>query len=187
MNVSDDTARRKRVPRNTLKRVQHSSGSTEKPLTPEEAAGQELRHLRIARGWSQEEVAQRMSAYGYDWHQTLIGRIEAAQRPLRLNEAVDLAALFGVSLEMLLTRAHEADAGELRARIAAVSARLRPAEKALSAAQADEQAAREREQDAYEAAQAAAADVAKLTAELEALKRALLQAEGAPQPLEGTK
>ncbi len=46
-----------------------------------------------------------MSAYGYDWHQTLVGRIEAAQRPIRLNEAADLAALFGVTVEALLTGA----------------------------------------------------------------------------------
>lgn len=42
-----------------------------------------------------------MKAYGYDWHQTTVGRIEAAQRPLRLNEAVDLASLYGVSLNAL--------------------------------------------------------------------------------------
>jgi hypothetical protein len=45
-----------------------------------------------------------MKAYGYDWHQTLIGRIEAAQRPLRLNEAAALAALFGKSLTALTAK-----------------------------------------------------------------------------------
>jgi transcriptional regulator with XRE-family HTH domain len=58
--------------------------------------------LRIARGWTQEEVAQRMGAYGYDWHQTIVGRLETAQRPLRLNEAVALASLFEVPVDSLL-------------------------------------------------------------------------------------
>jgi hypothetical protein len=53
-----------------------------------------------------------MSAFGYEWHQTLIGRIEAAQRPLRLNEAVDLAALYGVPLERLLRPAFAAITAE---------------------------------------------------------------------------
>ena len=68
----------------------------------EEAAGQELRRLRLGRGWSQEETARRMDAYGYGWHQTIIAKIESAGRPLRLREAVDLADLFGVPLESLL-------------------------------------------------------------------------------------
>ena len=107
MNVPRDSSSRKRVPCITLKRVQHSSGSTDEPMpAPEERAGRELRRLRLARGWSQEQVAERMKAFGYDWHQTLIGRIEAAQRPLRLNEAADLASLFEVPLEALTFMTH---------------------------------------------------------------------------------
>jgi transcriptional regulator with XRE-family HTH domain len=72
--------------------------------TPEAMVGQELRRLRMERGWSQEEVARRMAAYGYDsWRQSTVGRTETAQRPLRLNEAVHLAALFGVPIMQLLT------------------------------------------------------------------------------------
>jgi hypothetical protein len=53
-----------------------------------------------------------MRAYGHDWHQTLIGRIESAQRPLRLNEAVDMAALYGVPLERLLNPSTEGVSAE---------------------------------------------------------------------------
>ena len=53
--------------------------------------------LREERGWSQSEVARRMEAYGYNWHQTTVGRVESGKRPLRLNELVHLAAMFGVS------------------------------------------------------------------------------------------
>jgi transcriptional regulator with XRE-family HTH domain len=49
-----------------------------------------------ARGWSQKEVARQMKAYGYDFHQTMIATFEAAQRPIRVRELADLAALYGV-------------------------------------------------------------------------------------------
>jgi transcriptional regulator with XRE-family HTH domain len=53
--------------------------------------------LRQQRGWSQSEVARRMEVYGYNWHQTTVGRVENGKRPLRLNELMLLAAMFGVS------------------------------------------------------------------------------------------
>jgi len=56
----------------------------------------------MARNWSQEEVAARMEAYGYDFHQTMIAKIEAAQRPLRVRELADFAALYGVEVQDLV-------------------------------------------------------------------------------------
>jgi transcriptional regulator with XRE-family HTH domain len=56
----------------------------------------------MARGWSQEEVAARMEAYGHDFHQTMIAKIEAAQRPLRVRELADFAALYGVEVQDLV-------------------------------------------------------------------------------------
>jgi transcriptional regulator with XRE-family HTH domain len=75
-------------------RVEHEPP---KRLTPEQIAGRKLGSLRNERGWSQAEVATHMKAYGYSWVQSTVGRIEAGQRPLRLNEVVHVAALFGVS------------------------------------------------------------------------------------------
>jgi transcriptional regulator with XRE-family HTH domain len=69
---------------------------------PEVQAGRALRRLRTARGWSQEEVARRMKAYGYDFHQTMIAKIEAAQRPIRVRELADFAALYGVEVHELI-------------------------------------------------------------------------------------
>lgn len=57
---------------------------------------------RQAHGWSQEEVARRMAASGYGWHQTTTGKTEIGRRPLRLNEAVALAGIFGIPLQELL-------------------------------------------------------------------------------------
>lgn len=93
-------------------------------LTPEEAAGRELRRLREARRWSQEETARRMDAYGYDFHQTTVAKVEAAQRPLRLNEAADMCRLFGVTLADLLAAVPGMTAGELEGQAAARAARL---------------------------------------------------------------
>lgn len=75
---------------------------TPRIATPEEIAGRTLGQLREEHGWSQAEVARRMKAYGYTWHQTTVGRIESGQRPLRLNEVVHVAAMFGVSPIQLL-------------------------------------------------------------------------------------
>jgi transcriptional regulator with XRE-family HTH domain len=100
---------------------------------PEVQAGRALRRLRAARGWSQEEVARRMKAYGYDLHQTMIAKIEAAQRPIRVRELADFAALYGVEVHELIYP----PAGSLEEadkEIAALRARLQEATKRSEAA-----------------------------------------------------
>jgi transcriptional regulator with XRE-family HTH domain len=149
--------------------------------TAEEVAGQAVRRLRVARGWSQEEIAERMKAYGYDWHQTLVGRIEAAQRPLRLNEAVHLAALFGVALETLLGQVGpDMEPDSLRRRIEISRQRVASAREDYEVihAQWDEltkQLADLGQSDSHARGRMAAAE-----AELESLIRAVEQAEGQP-------
>lgn len=81
----------------------HNEAETLDLPAPEEIVGEEVRHLRKARGWSQEELARRMVGAGFGtWHQSTVGRTETADRPLRLNEAVALAELFGTSLTGLM-------------------------------------------------------------------------------------
>jgi transcriptional regulator with XRE-family HTH domain len=79
----------------------HGADDTNAPPA-EVIAGRQLRLLRQRLGWSQQEVADRMKAFGYNWRQSTIGKIEAAQRPLRLNELADLALLFEIPLKALL-------------------------------------------------------------------------------------
>jgi hypothetical protein len=43
-----------------------------------------------------------MKAYGYDFHQTMIAKIEAAQRPIRVRELADFAALYSVEVHELI-------------------------------------------------------------------------------------
>jgi transcriptional regulator with XRE-family HTH domain len=81
--------------------IKQVAAGTSRP-DPEVQAGRALRRLRLARGWSQEEVARLMEAYGYDFHQTMIAKIESAQRPLRVRELADFAALYAVEVSELI-------------------------------------------------------------------------------------
>ena len=70
--------------------------------TPEQLVGRQVRLLRQGRGWSQQEVAEKMRAYGYQWSQATVTRLESASRPIRVNELADLAMLFSVPATQFL-------------------------------------------------------------------------------------
>jgi transcriptional regulator with XRE-family HTH domain len=124
--------------------------------TPEELAGEELRRLRLARRWSQEELARRMSAAGHgNWHQTTVGKTEAAARPLRLNEAVALAGLFEVPVTQLIAPI-TLKAEDVQAELETIEDRWAE----LQQRHADAQSEQERAVAAAAQAQAAAADAA---------------------------
>jgi transcriptional regulator with XRE-family HTH domain len=74
---------------------------TELP-TPEQVLGRRLRVLRQERGWSQPDLAEKVRLFGYEWSQATITRLEAATRPIRVNELVALAELFRIPVEKLL-------------------------------------------------------------------------------------
>lgn len=65
------------------------------------AVGRKVRDLRRQRGWSQERLAHRMRLHGFAMHQTTVAKLEAGDRPIRLAEAVALAAAFDVPFEAL--------------------------------------------------------------------------------------
>jgi transcriptional regulator with XRE-family HTH domain len=64
--------------------------------------GQSIRILRQARGWSQGDLAEAMRSSGFDWQQSTASKTEQATRPVRLNEAAALAALFRVPLAVMV-------------------------------------------------------------------------------------
>ena len=68
----------------------------------ESVAGQQLRRIRVARGWTQQDVAERMRSFGYSWLKSTVNRIEGGKRSLRVNELEDLAQALEVPREMLL-------------------------------------------------------------------------------------
>ncbi|MGI5325528.1 helix-turn-helix domain-containing protein [Actinomadura nitritigenes] len=69
---------------------------------PEKTLGETLKRLRVARGMSQEDIAQMMNMAGFTWRQTTVAKTEGGSRPVRVNEAAALALCFGVSVNDLL-------------------------------------------------------------------------------------
>lgn len=73
--------------------------------TTEHLFGALVRWFREDRGWSQRELARRLAAVGWtapEPTQSVVARIEAATRPLRLNEAPLIAHALGVPLMDLM-------------------------------------------------------------------------------------
>jgi transcriptional regulator with XRE-family HTH domain len=136
---------------------------------PEERAGMALRQLRLARHWSQGEVAARMAAYGYDFRQSTIAKIEAAQRPLRVRELADFASLFGVEIQDLVY-AQTHSLSQIQQEIGDLGARVKAGRAAAAAASAKVAAAQDAARSAEAAYQKAVADLAVLEGRLDALK-----------------
>ncbi len=72
-------------------------------ISPERAFGLRIRSLRRARSWTQDEVAQWMTAAGYPMHQTTVAKIESGSRPTSVGEVDALASIFGKSVASLFT------------------------------------------------------------------------------------
>lgn len=86
--------------------------------------GASLRELRMAKGMSQRELAQRAAGYGVKIDPTAITRIERGERDVRLGEGYILAFLVGANLSAMATRDpmiryHEQEAAVRQALIAA--------------------------------------------------------------------
>ena len=144
---------------------------------PEVEAGRALRRLRTARGWSQEEVARRMKAYGYDFHQTMIAKIEAAQRPIRVRELADFAALYGLEVHELIyppagsLKEADKEISILRDQLREATERAEAAATAVEKAQADLAGAQEE----YRASSGRAAMLAGRLSYLEAQRDKLAE------------
>ena len=107
--------------------------------TSEDRFGVRVKHEREVRGWSQAELADRLTAEGVKAYPTTIAKIEtrSAERPrsIRLDEATALARIFGASLDGLVGQPSEFDlqdavdlllsaAGKARDQVQRVSASL---------------------------------------------------------------
>jgi transcriptional regulator with XRE-family HTH domain len=77
--------------------------------------GTRVRAERERRGWSQEELAKRLTDKGIPVYASTIAKIESEKKPraARLGEAAGIADLFGVSLDSLLGRKPGAQRNEL--------------------------------------------------------------------------
>lgn len=84
--------------------------------------------MKLRGAVSQQELAQRMSERGQDWQQKTVSRVEKGTRDVKLFEAVDLAAVLGVSLDELMSTDESALAAvEERAKVAAAQTKLQVA------------------------------------------------------------
>jgi transcriptional regulator with XRE-family HTH domain len=139
----------------TLYRVTVTPEPGRPAVDSETLAGRQLRRMREGRGWSRREVAERLEPFGYHWHQTVIAKIESAERPLRLNEALDLASVFGVPLTdlVMFTGGHGVD---VERELASMRQALAGIEDQLAAA--------------HRTADLAKGEISRLTAEAERLK-----------------
>jgi transcriptional regulator with XRE-family HTH domain len=97
-----------------------------------------LKTERGRRGWTQDDMAKRLSDKGIHMHWTTIAKIEKGERSVRIDEAAGIAEVFGVSVDTLLGRTVgvESDqaymlralldtAGESVAKLAAIGGALR--------------------------------------------------------------
>jgi transcriptional regulator with XRE-family HTH domain len=65
--------------------------------------GQRLRALREERGMSQQTLVTLLEGLGItSWHQTTVGKVEVGTRPMRLAEALAVAAVFDMTVDELL-------------------------------------------------------------------------------------
>ena len=62
----------------------------------ERAFGEKIRQMRVERGWSQDDLAEKMAGLGFNMHQTTIAKIEGAKRPLRVAELFALSTIVRV-------------------------------------------------------------------------------------------
>jgi transcriptional regulator with XRE-family HTH domain len=148
--------------------VAHESGADES-YNSEKLAGQEIRRLRMARDWTQQELARQMAAYGYDWHQTMIAKIESGARPLRVNELTAFAELFGVYPAHLITP--HVSMEEAEAEIARLEPAARDAQAELDAAEKIVEDMGGDLQAAAEARDAAFFELRRITARLDYLRQ----------------
>jgi transcriptional regulator with XRE-family HTH domain len=83
--------------------------------TPEQTVAERVRRLRLDRGWSQAELAARVSSALPNWVQTTVAKTEAASRPIRVNEAAAIAAALGLPVAELLAAPEDLESLHSRA------------------------------------------------------------------------
>lgn len=143
---------------------------------PEAMLARRLRQLRLARGMSQQDVADHMRDLGHSWYQTTVAKIEKGGRPIRLNEAALLAALFDIPPQELLAVAppepedRANDTMELRAHVERLALLVQTARRVHEQCEADVH-------DTISRAHQAQQHLEQLEADLRHVRAALDQAE----------
>lgn len=84
--------------------------------------GERVRAERTRRGWTQDDLARRMSEQGFQMHQTTVGKLETAARPTPVEEVAALAILLDLSVSELLEASP--DDASLKIELMRISGRL---------------------------------------------------------------
>ena len=70
--------------------------------SPQQRLGTRIRQLRLKKGWTQEQLAERTNR-----HWTYIGGIERGERNVTLQVIADIARALGVEIQALFPRVRE--------------------------------------------------------------------------------
>lgn len=70
--------------------------------SPQQRLGKRIRQLRLKKGWTQEQLAERTNR-----HWTYIGGIERGERNVTLQVIADIARALGVEIQALFPRERE--------------------------------------------------------------------------------
>lgn len=70
--------------------------------SPQQRLGKRVRQLRLKKGWTQEQLAERTNR-----HWTYIGGIERGERNVTLQVIADIARALGVEIQALFPRERE--------------------------------------------------------------------------------
>ncbi len=67
-----------------------------------EIIAENIRNLRLEAGWTQQQLADAMTAIGFTWARETAVEVERTGRKVQLEEVVGIAALFGIPIMELL-------------------------------------------------------------------------------------
>ena len=70
--------------------------------SPQQRLGKRIRQLRLKKGWTQEQLAERTNR-----HWTYIGGMERGERNVTLQVIADIARALGVEIQALFPRERE--------------------------------------------------------------------------------
>ena len=70
--------------------------------SPQQRLGKRIRQLRLKKGWTQEQLAERTNR-----HWTYIGGIERGERNVTLQVIADIARALGIEIQALFPRDRE--------------------------------------------------------------------------------
>jgi len=74
----------------------HADSMRDSMLRLEVSMCDKFRILREDRGWSQQELSEKLAQWGVDMHQTTVAKMEKGKRPLRVAEMFALSHVFGM-------------------------------------------------------------------------------------------